>query len=437
MMFDSKLEKALKRALQHPTTTADAIEEVSDEEVRSAAEAALVVQVLKLLPLAPPADGKRAITSPLHRIVGWMQDAKDEKVRSVFKRAGAPELLRAFDDGVQAAAGQPDLFTLKSDLMFLLKVVCLYAPSGGMDRVTAAARLPLLADGFLWSVVFNIIEHAEHPWQAELIEALRDPLPQGFAGVAYLDLTNTAARSGKLENHPFDTPAGHDLLAKWLSDPDEDNCSYAHSAAASIPFLSPDTRSRIQELAARHPSRTVQLEAAWASACLGEESGLQTLQQACADPRHASAAMRYLRDLGREDRIPVHTRSPGFQAMAEMCEWLAHPMEFGRPPQAMTQADTRELFWPPTNDRRQLWLFKYEYPPRDGETSPDIGYGMVGSVTFALFGEATADRTVEEVYGLHCAWELEMNEDTRAPDQRTLDAGMRILAEYNPGFGRK
>ena len=123
-------------------------------------------------------------------------------------------------------------------------------------------------------------------------------------------------------------------------------------------------------------------------------------------------------------------------ALAEMCEWLAHPMEFGRPPTAIAQTDTRELFWPPTEDRRRLWLFRYEYPPDDGETEPSIGYGLVGSVTFALFGESTADLSPEQVYGLHCAWELEMNQDPRAPEKRTPESGMRILAAHNPGFLR-
>jgi hypothetical protein len=59
---------------------------------------------------------------------------------------------------------------------------------------------------------------------------------------------------------------------------------------------------------------------------------------------------------------------------------------------------------------------------------------MVGSVTFALFGESTADLSVEDVYGLHCAWELKMKEDAHAPVERRAAAGRAILAERNPGF---
>ena len=79
-------------------------------------------------------------------------------------------------------------------------------------------------------------------------------------------------------------------------------------------------------------------------------------------------------------------------------------------------------------------MVRYEYAPDEEGGEPDAGYGMVGSVTFALFGESTADKTAEEVYGLHCAWELEMNEDRRAPAERTTRAGMAILAKHNPGF---
>ncbi len=436
MLFDTKLKKALKRAIQRPGTAADEIQQVSSETVSTAAEAELVVQLLKLFPLPGSDRNERVFTSPLHHVVAWMQGAEDEQVRAVFKAFGAPELLRLFDDGIRSAEGKDDIF-VKNDLLFVLKVICLYAPSGGLERLRIAAHSPLLAEGFLWSVIFGMVEHETHPWQVDLIEALRAPLPGGHAGVAYLDLANSASRSRKLTNHPFDTPAGHDRLKKWLADSDEDSYSYAHSAAAAIPFMSEHARATLEALASSHPSRDVQLEAAWAAAFLGKESGIAILQEACSDPRCASAAMRYLREVGREDRIPVHTRSRDFQAMAEMCEWLAHPQEFGRPPQEINQADTRELFWPPTDDRRQVWLFRYVFPPEDGETSPDIGYGMVGSVTFALFGEATADLSVEEVYGLHCAWELEMNEDPRAPEKRTPDAGVRILAEHNVGFTRR
>ena len=61
---------------------------------------------------------------------------------------------------------------------------------------------------------------------------------------------------------------------------------------------------------------------------------------------------------------------------------------------------------------------------------------MVGSVTFALSGESTPGLSAEQIYGLHCAWELEMKSDARAPQKRTAEVGIQILRKYNPGFGR-
>jgi hypothetical protein len=144
--------------------------------------------------------------------------------------------------------------------------------------------------------------------------------------------------------------------------------------------------------------------------------------------------MHYLTELGAEDRIPLLARSDDFKAISEMCQWLAHPSEFGSPPHEIHQVDTRELFWPPTNDRRKLWVFRFEYPPRDGKAEPTIGHGMVGSVTFALFGESTPDLSAAQIYGLHCAWELEIKYDPRAPQKRTAEAGVAILREHNPDF---
>jgi hypothetical protein len=95
--------------------------------------------------------------------------------------------------------------------------------------------------------------------------------------------------------------------------------------------------------------------------------------------------------------------------------------------------DSRVLYWPPTDDERRLWLFKYTYEDREtGE--PDSGIGMVGSVTFALFGEATPTLTAEELYGLHCCWELKNKGDPRAPKKRSPKAGIRILRKHGNEF---
>ena len=52
---------------------------------------------------------------------------------------------------------------------------------------------------------------------------------------------------------------------------------------------------------------------------------------------------------------------------------------------------------------------------------------MVGSITFALVGETTPDMTPEDAYGVHCCWELEVNDDPRAPKKRSAKAGRKLL----------
>lgn len=143
---------------------------------------------------------------------------------------------------------------------------------------------------------------------------------------------------------------------------------------------------------------------------------------------------RTYRNSSSRSKSPRNQTSRNFLAMAEMCTWLAHPAEFGKVPADITLFDTRELYWPPTDDSRRVWLFRYEYPPWEGEVEPRTGIGMVGSTTFALFGEATVDLSPEAVYALHCAWELEAEGDPRAPAERSIEAGMRILSQHNPGF---
>src|SRR5690606_7304581 len=122
----------------------------------------------------------------------------------------------------------------------------------------------------LWSVVFETLDD-EHPLRQPVLDALRDPLPAGFAGVAYLDFANAVARSEAID-HPFDTPEGHARLEAWLIDDDADRYSFAHSAAAALPFVAAPPRGRLLALGLDHPASRVQLEAAWASARIGSRS---------------------------------------------------------------------------------------------------------------------------------------------------------------------
>jgi hypothetical protein len=98
VLFGSKLKSALKKALADPAAAAEILHDVSREQVTTVSEAELVVQVLKLFPLPSGSESERVAGSVLHDVIAWMQRVDDEKAVSVFKRFGAPELLRVFDD---------------------------------------------------------------------------------------------------------------------------------------------------------------------------------------------------------------------------------------------------------------------------------------------------------------------------------------------------
>jgi hypothetical protein len=85
------------------------------------------------------------------------------------------------------------------------------------------------------------------------------------------------------------------------------------------------------------------------------------------------------------------------------------------------------MFWPPTNDWRHLWLFKYRYQSTSEDEAGSEGIGMTGSITFSLIDEANVDMPPEDIYALHCCWELEANEDPRAPSERSIEAGRALI----------
>jgi len=290
-----------------------------------------------------------------------------------------------------------------------------------------------MADGNTWSVIFDLVEK-RHPEAAKICEGLRNPLPDGYVGVAYLDFANTRAARQEMSQHPFDSDAGVARLLAYLSDRDPENYSHAAVAATAIPFINAGRRDALIGQADEHPDAFVRLESARALATTGSEVGRRRLAQLCLDPRLAERAVHCLEELGLTTCVPSQAREPGFRAMAAMCDWLMYPTEFGRPPDEIVEYDTRELNWPPTGDNRRLWLFKYRFAPQSDGNEVTEGIGLVGSTTFSLTGQVTADLPPEDVYGLHCCWELEIQQDPRAPKKRTAAIGRKMLAAANPGF---
>lgn len=378
-------------------------------------------------------------TPAFHDLAAFFQSVETEAAAEVFRIKGLDRLRRLVADALDRPL-EPDTqeyaFREPYDsCVFLLKVLAMYAERGDGSLIIRAARDRRRVEQILWCVVFDFVGIAfgyldeDHPDAGDIFEALREPLPIGEAGVAYLNWANAVADKQPISRHPFASAAGIARLAGYLGDPDPEHWVNASCAVAALPFVDGDARMGLLDIADRHPDSDVRLEAAAARARTGSEIGAQRLAQLCLDPRLADRAIEHLEQLGLA--IPPEARDPGFRAMAEMCTWLSYPTENGRPPDEITLYDTRVLNWPPTGDRRQLWI--------DGDEAEE-DFGLVGSTTFALsgvtfsfYGEIAAP-TPEDVYGLHCCWELQMKKAPKVPRELSASYGRKMLAKANPRF---
>lgn len=359
--------------------------------------------------------------SPAMMLVGFFQDPATPETYQLLSQAGLPMLVALFDAKWPQRDADPD------SLLLLLKIFAMYNHRPGLERIVTAAKENFAADDFMWSLILRQIDR-EHPSRHQMVSLLREPLPAGIIGAAYLNLCNQLALAGELLQHPFDTTEGHEQLEQWLRTPSPEAASIAQVATTSLPFLSEPPQGKLLSIACEHPDHSVQLEGAWARARLGDERGFALLRQFCLEPTYSAIACAYLKEHGREYLIPAEALAPDFQAAAELTRWLSHPMEYGRPPDELHLVDHRELHWPPTNDRRRFWLFRYAYHlPQTPQ--PESHFGLVGSLTFSL--RTPTNLPPEDVYALHCCWELQARNDPRAPQELSVEHGRALLQQAN------
>jgi hypothetical protein len=378
-------------------------------------------------------------TPAFFNLAAYFQGVEAKKAEDIFRDRGLPLLRQvlsaALNDTPELDMNDYGVSRRIDAAVFILKILASYGQRGDASLFIRAARDARMSDGDLWTVIFEIVDES-HPEAEEIYEALRYPLPDRRACVGYLFWANIVAQKQPMSRHPFDTDAGIARMLTYLTDHGEDNGTAALCAAMGIPFVDASAHEKLIGCADQHPDVGVRLHAARALAMMGSEFGRHRLALLCLNPRSAYKAIEYLEELGLAAHIPAKARDPDFRAMAEMCHWLASPMEFNRPPDEISLYDTRELNWPPTEDRRRLWLFKYHYDQNEDDKEHG-GIGLVGSTTFALGSRATANLAPEDVYGLHCCFELEMNEDPRAPKTSSAANGRKILSRSNRGFGSR
>ncbi|MGE0327202.1 MAG: hypothetical protein AB7K71_11605 [Polyangiaceae bacterium] len=433
MSEELELRRGLKRALRlDDAGLAQALGELRGEEIRSGSDAELVVKVLERMPLkgAPEPKGR----SCLGIVVGWLLSTESRAAHRVTERAAVPHLMRLFD--VYIGGAGEDIERLR-DLQFLVRLLALCEAKGGERCFVQVARVHHKRAHELWPTVFEPLKLEEpHPWGVAVIKGLENPLPDGTLGLMLLELANQLCALGVLDEHPFAFDAAVERLARLLGDTREIALRHAKAACCALPFLPAAYRKQLIEIADEHPSPAVELEAAWALARSGKRSGMARLRDIGADPRYALAVKRYLEEIDAPaEYMPEKLQNKTFVAKATMCEWLAHPKEFGSPPTRIRKLDSRRLYWPPLDEIRRVYLFIYEYPPPGDRTEPRIGAGMVGgAMTFSLFRDRVTDSlTPKMLYAQHCLFELNAMDDPRL-DKNNMKGGLQILGDYNEGF---
>lgn len=344
--------------------------------------------------------------------------------------------------GVLSEKAQPHLIRLLRELrtlpgdeaaptmLALARVLAMYGTHAGADEVIALARAGVGVELPAWSGIFSQFSQ-DHPETAHVLGSLAETPPGGLLGVALLDAANRLRLEGSTLPHPFDSDAGRQQLLFWLEGQDHERHSYAHSAAAAVPFVGEAGRDQLLAAARGHPDQEVRLEAAWAAAKVGRQDGWDQLVQHCLQRTTSRNARVYLEELGRPDLIPAEARDPAFQAMAELSSWLAHPNELGRHPDELTLVDQRLLPWPPERTPRPFWLMRYRAKPVGDEEEESVGCGLVGSVTFCLFSYELQNRPPEDAYAVHCYWEMEqeglIEEEELEEDDK---AGQKLLKQW-------
>lgn len=383
-----------------------------DFQVESQVDAMAVCAALK--------QAMRESPEAAHSIlrIFWNIGSRDAFV--LFRHLGMPLVF----DYTQKRSAKPLDGGFNSELFDGVKLLVGFTHEPAFPLIHSLSRTQPAADKYSWVSVFGSIPMNSDAAPA-LVERFTAELPEAFAGVAFLDWANGEFPKGTLKRHPFDTPQGVKRLEGYLDNRNPEEYSYATSATAALIHLSQPPFSLIAR-ASQHPDPDVKIEAAWVKAKRGDEHGLDALATFCLDWKTRGRASEYLKELGKEDRIPAEVRSERELALGTMAKWLAHPNELNRLPDQLEVIDHREIHWPPAEQRIPVTLLRWKSEDR-------FGVGMTGSVTWCFFSDQDKDLPILDIYAKHCNWELQANDLPDAPKEYTdLDHGRALLQNANP-----
>jgi len=265
-----------------------------------------------------------------------------------------------------------------------------------------------MSDSESWGLVLGKFNVAD-PRYRELLQLCRTELPKGKVTIEIAAAANQQLLEDNKFVHPLDSEAGLEQIEEWLDEKlPEDLKEYGAPlvATVSLAFVKNSKWRELLDLASGNSDWSVRAEAGWVGGLRGDADSIKLLVEMASDVRFSDKAVRYLEELGLQERIPLEVKEPEFAARAEMAAWLGHPNELGRPPDEVTIIDKRKMKWPLEEEEVDVYLLRYVVKDLK-ESKLESGVGMVGPMTFCHFDLKMEERSFEDVYGIHVYRELE------------------------------
>ncbi len=304
-----------------------------------------------------------------------------------LKEEGIPRLLPHFDR-LLPLADDPAI-GMKFDK--LLAVFSFYHTPETLERIVHATRhhLPFTQ----WGDHFWEFQPGTSNYEAFWATMLQTPHKHEADFQDLLSVANNHALNDEIPDHrhPFDSAEGIQLLREsltssakikdgyilnsWKVDDDSPSIELARLAAEALAFIESPQRLQLLQLAVDHPIETVQMEAAWAQAKLGQQAGLDELVRRTHELPQSLTAQQYLENLGRADLIPRECFKDKFQIKAFCAKELASTFFKPGKIESIEFLDRRYLLWP--LERTEVVLIKYRIQFHDGDHSwvvEDIGH---------------------------------------------------------------
>jgi hypothetical protein len=393
--------------------------------IHTEAEVRAICTALDRIHNTPPTPEEPSPTA-LMTLTHLLSNAESEEAKEAVVDEGLTVLRWFVSD---ANSGKPHR---EEEILPMLEVFAVYQQKEDVQWIYKAILKPIAAQSKHW---YSILSHfrKDTPYSRALIQGLAKHIPRETACLAFLDLCNHAFEEGWVQPHAFECEAGLAKLAKYLHPQSQRQPEYARAAAQSLKYLSSEHRGPLEQLASQHPDPIVSLQIVIERAAAGDESQRNVLMERCKDVRASYLTQQCMERSGLALLIPSESKDPNFLILAEMAYWLATSSDYQTAPDSLERIDSRTLFWPPDHQNKTLHLvrYHYEHPPRD---LPAQGIGLVGSRVGSLIGESQPEMPPEDLYGLHCCWEMEQAGDPLAPRNRTAKTGRNLLRRGNPGF---